>query len=71
MINYFSLSSSYEGEIIFRISKHLSKDPIWVMKNKFAPGIKFLWNKYHLKLKEEQKQIKEFNEKQYNNNFLT
>lgn len=65
------MSSSYEGEIIFRISKHLGEGPMWVIKNKFTPDVKFLWNKYHLQLKAEQKEIKEY-ENQYNNtNVLT
>jgi hypothetical protein len=55
-----------EGEIIFRISKHLGIEPTEVIKRKRMRdiNIRFLWRRYYLEIKadnEEMEKIKKQN----------
>ena len=66
MWNYFKLVNHLEGEIIFRISKHLSILPSEVIKRKKERDFRFLWRRYYMEIKaenEEMEKIKKQNNK--------
>lgn len=54
--SYFQIADSWDGEIYFRISKHLGIPVTDVIRRKFMPDIKFLRIKYHIQLESEKEQ---------------
>jgi len=56
------MANSWQGEIYFRVSKHLGMPVSEVIRKKFKPDIKFLMMKYHTQLEFEKEQAEEMAE---------
>lgn len=64
MRNFFQIANSWQGEVYFRVSKHLNIPVSEVIRAKFNPDIKFLIFKYHQQLVFEKREAEEIHKMQ-------